>query len=182
MKEDSKLNTNIDPELLLKLKEAANQNRQTLNEFVKSNLIDSSTSKKIELLEARLKAIEKHLNLETSSYDDNKTKESIFSDQGAKKYGQTAKQLFDLHLKKKKISLEQGLKELSLALHDLPHSFPKLVCQILRGSHDLTGEEMTKAYRTGSCAMRTVLVQWCQDPLEELNQAFLDAVITKKLI
>ncbi len=181
MKEDSSLNTNIDPELLLKLKEAANQNGQTLNEFIKSKLIDSSASKKIELLEARLLEIEKHLNLETSSYEEKKTKKSIFSDNGAKKYGQTAKQLFDLHLEKKKIPLEQGLKELSLAMHNMPNSFPELVCQILRGSHDLTGEEMTTAYRSGSCGMRTVLVQWSQDPLEELNRAFLDAVITTQL-
>ena len=58
---------------------------------------------------------------------------------------------------------------------------PTLVFQILRGSQDLTGDEMTHAYRTGSCAMRTVLMQRCQDPLEELNRAFLDAVITKEL-
>ena len=110
-----------------------------------------------------------------------KEKESIFSDRGAKKYGKTAQQLFNLHLDKKKIPLEQGLKELSLALNDIPNSFPQLVCQILTGSHDLTGKEMTKAYRAGSCGMRTVLVQWCHDPLEELNQAFLEAVITKQL-
>ena len=89
--------------------------------------------------------------------------------------------LFELHLNKKGISMEDGLQELATHLQKLPNSSPELVFQILLGHHDLTGLEMTKAYRHGSCAMRTALVEWSNDNLEDLNKAFLDAVITKSL-
>ena len=106
---------------------------------------------------------------------------SIFTDQGAKKYGEVAKRLFELHLKKRGISIDAGIKELATYLQRLPHSSPELVFQILLGNHDLTGLEMTNAYRNGSCGMRTALVEWCNDSLEDLNEAFLNAVITKSL-
>ena len=105
----------------------------------------------------------------------------IFTDEGAKNYGEIAKRLFELHLKKKGISIEDGLQELATHLQRLPHSSPELVFQILLGNHDLTGLEMTNAYRYGACAMRTALVEWSNDSLEDLNKAFLNAVITKSL-
>ena len=73
------------------------------------------------------------------------------------------------------------MKELAVKLAKLPHSSPELVFQILLGNHDLKGIEMTNAYRHGSCAMRTALVEWSNDSLEDLNEAFLNAVITKSL-
>ena len=73
------------------------------------------------------------------------------------------------------------MQELAANLEKLPHSSPELVFQILLGNHDLTGLEMTNAYRYGACAMRTALVDWSNDPLEDLNEAFLNAVITKSL-
>ena len=69
-----------------------------------------------------------------------------------------------------------------MELKKLPDSLPELVFAILLGNHDLTGAEMTGAYRKGSCAMRAALVQWANDPLEKLNEAFLGAVIMKSLI
>jgi hypothetical protein len=103
------------------------------------------------------------------------------SDDGAKNYGEVSRRLFHASLKKKGLSKEDGLKELAVNLTKLPYSAPELVFQILLGNHDLTGLEMTNAYRNGSCAMRTALVEWSNDPLEELNKAFLNAVITKSL-
>ena len=73
------------------------------------------------------------------------------------------------------------MKELGAHLIKLPYSSPELVFQILLGNQQLTGLEMTNAYRHGSCAMRTALSQWCNDSLEELNEAFLNSVITKSL-
>ena len=81
----------------------------------------------------------------------------------------------------KKTVKKDGLKELAVILAKLPHSYPELIFQILFGNHDLTGLEMTNAYRNGSCAMRTALVEWSNDSLEDLNEAFLNAVITKSL-
>ena len=79
------------------------------------------------------------------------------------------------------MSLDKSLKEIATHLKKLPHSSPELAIKILKGNHDLTGLEMTTAYRHGSCAMRTALSLWCNDSLEKLNDAFLNAVITKSL-
>ena len=178
----TQLNINIDPELLLKIKSAAIKSGMTLTEFVTEKLANIESIAKNDALEERLAKIERHLNLDKNSSDSEKTRGSIFTDDGAKNYGQVARRLFNVFLKKKRLSKEDGLKELALKLLTLPHSSPELVFQILLGNHDLTGLEMTKAYRHGSCAMRTALVEWSNDNLEDLNKAFLDAVITKSLV
>ena len=178
----TQLNINIDPKLLLKLKAEAMTNGMTLTQYVTSKLSEVKSISKIEVLETRLTKIENHLNLSKDLNDDSERKTgAIFTDNGAKKYGEVAKRLFELHLKKKGLSLEEGLKELALILQKYPHSFPELIFQILLGNHDLTGLEMTQAYRHGSCAMRAALVEWSNDSLEALNEAFLNAVITKSL-
>ena len=180
-KERTQLNINIDPELLLKLKSAAIKNRMTLTEFVTEKLATVKSISKNDALEQRLAKIERHLNLDKNSSGPERTIGSIFTDDGAKNYGEVARRLFEAFLKKKGLSKEDGLKELGVYLAKLPHSYPELIFQILLGKHDLTGLEMTNAYRHGSCAMRTALVEWSNDPLEDLNKAFLNAVITKSL-
>ncbi len=180
-KERTQLNINIDPELLLKIKSEAIKNGMTLTEFVTEKLATVESISNNDALEQRLAKIEQHLNLDTNLPDPEKTIGSIFTDDGAKNYGEVAKRLFDAFLKKKGLSKEDGLKELAVKLAKLPHSSPELVFQILLGNHDLKGIEMTNAYRHGSCAMRTALVEWSNDSLEDLNEAFLSAVITKSL-
>ncbi len=181
VRERTQLNINIDPELLLKLKSEAIKNGMTLTQFVTSKLSNIDSISTNAVLEARLAKIEEHLNLSKNLSDSEEMISAIFTDQGAKKYGEVAKSLFELHLKKKGISKEEGLKELAIILKKLPHSFPELIFQILLGHHDLTGLEMTEAYRCGSCAMRTALMEWSNDSLEALNETFLSAVVTKSL-
>ncbi len=184
-KERTQLNINIDPKLLVKLKSESIKNGKTLTEFVTEKLASistDSTSSSQDSLEQRLTKIENHLNLNNKSYASEKSIGAIFTDEGAKEYGDVSKKLFELHLKKKKLSIGDGLKELSTYLDKLPNSNPELVYQILLGTHALTGKEMTIAYRHGSCAMRTALIEFCNDPLEELNTAFLKAVISKSLV
>ncbi len=181
VKKRTQLNVTIDPELLLKLKSEAIKNGKTLTEFVTQKLSTFPSNLTDDSLEKRLSKIEQHLNLDKNSSNQKNKIGSIFTDQGAKKYGEVAKELFDLHCKKKGLSPEDGLLELASYLKELPLSSPELVFQILLGTHNLTGLEMTNAYRHGSCAMRTALSQWSNDPLEELNDAFLDSVITKSL-
>ena len=178
----TQLNVNIDPKLLLRIKSEAIKNGMTLTEFVTSKLSKIDSISKVDVLEERLSKIEEHLNLNKKSSDKDIEIGAIFTDQGAKEYGEVAKRLFDLHLKKKGISKEKGLKELTVLLEKLPHSFPELIFQILLGHHDLTGSEMTIAYRSGSCGMRTALMEWSNDPLEDLNETFLNAVVTKSLV
>ncbi len=89
--------------------------------------------------------------------------------------------MFDSYLKKKNIFREEAFKELAILLIEMPNSYPELIFQILSRKHKLIGLEMTNAYRHGSCGMRTALVQWTNNPLEELNDAFLQAVTTKNL-
>ena len=180
-RERTQLNINIDPELLLKIKSEAIKNGMTLTEFVTKKLAEIESTSNNDALEQRLAKIERHLNLEKNSSNQEKSKGSIFTDDGAKNYGEVARRLFNVFLKKKRLSKEDGMKELAVYLAKLPNSYPELIFQILLGNHDLTGLEMTKAYRHGSCAMRTALVEWSNDDLEDLNKAFLDAVITKSL-
>ncbi len=177
----TQLNINIDPALLLQLKAEAIKNGMTLTQFVTSKLSSISSISTIDVLEARLAKIEGHLNLSKISPDSEIELDAIFTDQGAKKYGEVAKSLFEFHLEKKGLSKEEGLKQLAAILQRLPHSFPELIFQILLGHHHLTGLEMTTAYRNGSCAMRTALMEWSNDSLEELNETFLSAVVTKSL-
>ncbi len=180
-KEKTQLNIKIDPELLLRIKAEAIKNGMTLTEFVTRKLANIESRPNNDVLEKRLAKIERHLNLDKNSSDPTRTIGVIFSNDGAKNYGDVAKRLFNVFLKKKGLSKEDGLKELAVKLEKLPYSSPELVFQILLGNHDLTGLEMTNAYRYGACAMRTALGEWSNDPLEDLNEAFLNAVITKSL-
>ena len=180
-KEKAQLNIKIDPELLLQIKSEAIKNGMTLTEYVTRKLESIESIYNNDVLEQRLAKIERHLNLDKNSSDAEKNKGSIFTDDGAKVYGEVARRLFDVFRKKKGVSKEDGLKELAVKLAKLPNSSPELVFQILLGNHDLKGIEMTNAYRHGSCAMRTALVEWSNDSLEDLNEAFLNAVITKSL-
>ena len=180
-RERTQLNINIDPDLLLRIKSEAIKNGMTLTEFVTKKLAEIESKSPNNVLEERLSRIEQHLNLDKSPSDLDTTKGSIFTDAGAKNYGEVARRLFNVFLKKKRLSKEDGMKELALNLATLPYSSPELVFQVLLGNHDLTGLEMTNAYRYGACAMRTALVDWSNDPLEDLNEAFLNAVITKSL-
>ena len=180
-KDRTQFNIKIDPELLLRLKSEAIKNGMTLTQFVTNKLANIESTSENNSLEERLTKIERHLNLDKSCSNPEQTIGSIFTDAGAKNYGDVARRLFEVFLKKKGLSKDNGLKELALKLAKLPNSSPELVFQILLGNHDLTGLEMTNAYRNGSCAMRTALVQWSNDPLEDLNEAFLNAVIAKSL-
>ncbi len=185
----SQLNINIEPELLLLLKSEAIKSGKTLTQFVTEKLKDTTTehAERLDSLENRLLKIERTLQLNIN--DENSGQKAvrekkigcIFTNEGATQYGRVAKALFELHVKKKEISIDQGLKELAIFLERYEHSNPELVFQILLGTHELTGEEMTMAYRKGSCAMRTALGDWTKDSLEDLNEAFLNAVITKSL-
>ena len=180
-RERTQLNINIDPKLLLKIKSEAIKNGMTLTEFITKKLEEIKSTSRDDLLEERLSRIEQHLNLDKTPSKKEQIKTSIFTDAGAKNYGEVARRLFHFFLKKKGLSKEDGFKELALNLANYPYSSPELVYAILLGGHDLTGLEMTKAYKHGSCAMRTALVNWTGDPLEDLNEAFLQAVITKSL-
>ena len=180
-KDRTQLNINIDPQLLLLLKSEAMKNGKTLTEFVTSQLRSISTTPSEGLLEKRLLKIEEHLGISQNPPHPKQQIGTIFTDEGAKEYGKTAKAIFDSNYKKKGISCENALQELAVFLYKYEHSDPELVFGILLGTHVLTGLEMTNAYRRGSCAMRTALSDWANDPLEQLNETFLNAVITKSL-
>ncbi len=179
----TQLNINIEPELLLSLKSQAIEEGKTLTEFVTDQLkkAPKDSEEKISSLEARLLKLEKILKVEKNSSKQKNQIGSIFTDEGAKDYGETAKGLFEKFLGIKNLTVDEGLKEILVHLKRYPHSNPELVLQILLGNHTLTGLEMTEAYRHGSCAMRSALNDWSENSLEELNVAFLNAVISKSL-
>ena len=186
-KDKSQLNIKIDPQLLLRLKSEAIKNGKTLTAFI-TELLEQGPIKsnaRIDILEQRLLKVEEKLNLiDGFSYDKEKDLnqcECIFSDSGAKKYGEIARELFELHRKKKKLSLKNAFAELSTCLNNYD-SKPELVFELLKGNHELTGLEMTDAYRNGSCGMRSALSEWSKSSLEPLNEAFLNAVEIKNLI
>ena len=178
-KKKSQLNVQIDPNLLRVLKSEAIKSGKTLAAYVTERLVHSNVEVKDDILEERLNRIEKQLDLlknftrDMNDIKDQKT--SIFSDIGAKKYGETAREMFELHRQEKKLSFKDAFGELSKYL-DNYNAHPKLVLALLSGSHVLTGLEMTHAYRNGSCAMRNALNEWTKSSLEPLNEAFLNAV------
>ena len=186
-KNKSQLNIKIDPELLLKLKSEAIKRGKTLTAFV-TELIEQTPIKDnsdIEVLEQRILRIEEQLDLKDKlslykEHDLNQSK-SIFSDHGAKKYGEIAKKLFEKHRKERKLSIKDAFTELSDCLSHYD-SEPELVFELLLGDHILTGLEMTYAYRNGSCGMRSALAEWTNSSLEPLNEAFLNAVDSSNLI
>jgi len=183
----SQLNIKIDPQLLLRLKSKAIKSGKTLTAFITELLEEGSVkaSGDIENLEKRILRIEEQLNLKDNFWSDKEEdlnqRECIFSDSGAKRYGEVAKELFELHRKEKKLSMKDALGELSICLKNYD-SYPELVFQILSGEHALTGLEMTNAYRNGSCGMRSALHEWTNSSLEPLNEAFLNAVEVKNLV
>jgi len=181
-KEKSQLNVQIDPQLLIALKFEAINSGKTLSAFVTERLFHHDV--KGEILEERLQRIEKQLDLLNNFKRDVENKininRSIFSDSGAKKYGEVAREIFELNRKKKKLSFDEAFGELSRSLVKYP-SYPELVLSLLTGKHQLTGLEMTTAYRNGSCGMRNALHDWTNSSLEKLNEAFLNAVMIENL-
>ncbi|WP_269606353.1 hypothetical protein [Prochlorococcus marinus] len=183
----SQLNIKIDPQLLLELKAKAIKSGKTLTAFVTELLKQGSiqASSDIDILEQRLLRIEELLNLKDNFHSDkeeNSTQSNaIFSNSGAKKYGEVARELFDLYRIEKKISLKDAFAELTTCLANY-ESQPELVFAILSGNHELTGAEMTDAYRNGSCGMRSALSEWTKSSLEPLNEAFLNAVEVRNLV
>ncbi|WP_320674122.1 hypothetical protein [Prochlorococcus sp. MIT 1341] len=180
-KEKAQLNINIDPELLVSLKAEAIKEGKTLTAFVTERLVIAEAKQSNLPLEGRLKRIESFLNLDSAEVKQGQSIGRIFTDEGAEEYGEVAKAEFEYHMRKKGLDPKTALKELAEHLKNYPHSNPELVFQILLGTHKLTGLEMTIAYRFGSCAMRSALNDWTNSPLEDLNEAFLNAVITKSL-
>ncbi len=182
-RERTQLNINIDPALLMKLKAEAIRQGKTLTDFVVQQLEETPSSPNESNLEQRLLRVEKFLKLDNGdSTENNEGIGTIFTDVGAKEYGNVAKAEFEAFAKKKQLKFQDALKELANHLKNYPHSNPELVFQILLGTHELTGLEMTMAYRSGSCAMRSALNDWTKRPLEKLNIAFLNAVKTKNLV
>ena len=182
--EEDHPNIRIEPDLLIALKLEAIKNGISLSSLINEKLKQFQIETKNEILEQKLLSIEKRLNslsnfkLEIENKA-NKTS-SMFSDTGAKKYGEAAKDFFDMYKNKMKLTFNQAFDELSKVLSKYEGQ-PEMVRALLSGEHILTGKEMTDAYRKGSCAMRSALNEWCDSSSEELNKAFLDAVIIDNL-
>ena len=183
-KEVDHLNIRIEPDLLIALKFEAIKNGISLSSLINEKLKQFQIETKNEILEKKLQSIEKRLNslsnfkLEIENKANNTS--SIFSDTGAKKYGEAARNLFDMYRDKMKLTFNQAFDELSKVLSKYEGQ-PELVRALLSGEHVLTGLEMTKAYRNGSCGMRSALNDWSKSSSEKLNEAFLEAVELDKL-
>ena len=177
-------NIRIEPDLLITLKLEAIKNGISLSSLINEKLKQFNIEKKNEILEQKLLSIEKRLN-SLSNYKleiENKANNTstIFSDTGAKKYGEAAKNLFDMYRDKMKQTFDQAFDELLKFLAKYEGQ-PELVRGILSGKHVLTGLEMTKAYRNGSCGMRSALNDWSKTSSEKLDETFLEAVELEKL-
>jgi len=186
-KDKTQLNIKIDPHLLLTLKSEAIKSGKTLTAFITELLEQGSSNHHahIDILEQRLLIVEKQLNLIDGFLFDKENdlnqSDTIFSNSGAKKYGEVAKELFEHHRKKNKLTYKEAFAELSTCLANYD-SQPELVFELLLGNHELTGLEMTEAYRNGSCGMRSALSEWTNSSLEPLNEAFLNAVEVGNLV
>ena len=155
MTKKSQLNIKIDPKLLIQLKSEAIKHGKTLSAFITERLEQFSDNVMDDSLEQRLLKIEQKINLLqniASGKDVGSLPKRIFSDKGAKIYGEVARELFELHRKEKNLSFEDAFKEISECLANYKGQ-PELVHGIFVGEHILTGSEMTQAYRNGGCAM-----------------------------
>ncbi len=145
---------------MIALKSEAINSGKTLTTYVTERLLQSDSEVNDDILEQRLIRIEEKLKLlkkYASDMEDKKNEvTSIFSDDGAKKYGEVARELFDLPRKEKQLSFKDAFGELSSHLLNYD-SHPELVFSLLSGKHDLTGLEMTHAYKNGYCSMRNAL-------------------------
>ncbi len=182
--EEDHPNIRIEPDLLIALKLEAIKNGISLSSLINEKLKQFNIETKNEILEQKLLSIEKRLNSLSNfklqiEHKANHTT-SIFSDTGAKKYGEAAKDFFDMYRDKMKLTFNQAFDQLSKILSKYEGQ-PKMVRALLSGEHILTGIEMTEAYRRGSCAMRSALNEWSKSSSDELNKAFLDAVIIENL-
>ena len=185
-KKKAQLNVQIDPLLLITIKAEAIKSGKTLTAFVTERLAPTPVEAKDEILEQRLVRIEKQLdslsNFTRNFKVDAKISKSIFSDSGAKKYGEVARESFEWVRKERKLSLEDAFGELAEILVKYPNAQSGLVFGLLSGEHVLTGLEMTNAYKNGSFAMRNALNEWTNSSLEPLNEAFLNAVEIGSLV
>ena len=181
----SQLNVQIDPQLLIRLKSEAIQSGKTLAAFVTDRLEKVSENVKDDILEQRLLRIEQQISslkkFTSQSEEVDDLTRDIFSDKGAKNYGDITKKLFELHREEKKLSFDDAFAELTFYL-DKHDADSELIYSLLKGNHVLTGKQMTYAYRHGSCGMRSALSEWSNDSLEPLNEAFLNAVETDNLL
>ncbi len=120
--EKSQLNIKIDPKLLLRLKSREIKNGKTLTAFITEILEQSPTkiTSDIDILEQRLLRVEEQIklkdNLSPDKEKDLNPSKSIFTNSGAKRYGEIAKKLFDLHREKRHLSLKDAFAELSTCL------------------------------------------------------------------
>ena len=94
-RERTQLNINIDPALLLSLKSQATKRGQTLTDFVVEQLKGSSDRSPEGNLEQRLLRIEQFLELDKKASHETKKIGTIFTDLGAKEYGEVAKAEFE---------------------------------------------------------------------------------------
>ena len=162
----TQLNINIDPALLNRLKIVALRTGKTLTQYITEKLEDIEEVEEVkQAVDAdfltRLENIEKHLNLNqmklaTARSND---KEKLFSDKGAKEYGQLYREVFTSTVKSKGITIKEGLRELIFHLIQ-NNSNIELVYNILLSNHELNGIEMTNEYYNGVCKMRASLNSW----------------------
>ena len=111
--EEDHPNIRIEPDLLIALKLEAIKNGISLSSLVNEKLKQFQIETKNEILEKKLLSIEERLNslsnfkLEIENKANNTS--SIFSDTGAKKYGEAAKNFFDMYRDKMKLTFNQAL-------------------------------------------------------------------------
>ncbi len=157
----------------------------TLAAFVTERHEQSSIQVKDDILEKRLIKIEKQLDSlrnPTLHLDIDLNVPKIFFRILEQKNMVKSLDICLIYIERKRnFLLEDALDELSKCLDDYD-AFPELVYAILSGQHCLTGMEMTNAYKNGFCGMRSALNDWTKDPLEPLNEAFINSVQSENLV
>ena len=119
-RERTQLNINIDPALLLQLKSEAIKQGKTLTNFVVDQLKGSAAIVSEENLEQRLLRVEALMGIDHKLPDESNNIGTIFTEEGANEYDEEAKKAFELIVKKKRITIELGFKELNKCLQIYP--------------------------------------------------------------
>ncbi len=102
--------------------------------------------------------------------------ETRFTDDGARSYTKAARYEFQKHASLKGLSFQDALNELSEIASKYKGDI-ELISRILKGRHELTGNEMTLIVgQTGNCPMQKTLQEWSRDSLPSLCRVFVQAI------
>ena len=190
----TQLHVNINPELLKSLKQNAIKSGMTLTEYVSQiirNYISNDNipdevdliEKRIESIENQLKSINNKLNQANINSTINILDNSVngFSKEGAVTFAKSVTQLFREECKKRKLSTEEAVIELTPHIQSTFNFkyWGTVIEMFSEGDIKINPENLMGIYKehNNSCPFTDTLYKWCGKNSEKVLRAFNEAII-----